>query len=362
MTEVTYSGLEFLSTPVVVLDGDFRVRYLNPSAESLFELNLKNCAGLKLTQALPGTESLASMSRLALEQQSAYMEHELILTGPHAKQALHLSCTLTPVPEMARAAMLLEFVPLNQQIKIAREERILHEQQLNRELIRSLAHEIRNPLGGIRGAAQLLERELDRKDQREYTQVIVKEADRLQNLMDRLLAPRRQQVLAEVDIHEVLERVRSLILAEYPSGIKIRRDYDLSLPELTGDREQLIQAVLNIVRNAVQALDGKGVVELRTRIARQITLARRRFRLGITVEIVDNGPGIPPELADKVFLPLVSGREGGSGVGLTIAQTFINQHRGIIEFESEPGNTCFKLLLPIRRSEYSRPRERSETT
>lgn len=237
---------------------------------------------------------------------------------------------------------------------------MLVQQQANTELLRNLAHEIRNPLGGLRGAAQLLEHELPQVGLREYTQVIIKEADRLQLLMDRLLVPHRVPKYEPTNIHEVLERVRSLLLAESPAGlskektITVRRDYDTSLPELIGDREKLIQAVLNIARNAAQAMQASGQsngeIILRTRAERQVTLAKKRYRVAIKLQIIDNGPGIPTEIRDRIFYPLVSGREGGSGLGLTLAQTFITQHHGMVECESEPGRTCFTILLPIETS------------
>jgi len=274
-----------------------------------------------------------------------------------------LSCTISPVEIETRApatgyssnVSLLEFRHIEQQLKVSREERLLEQSQANRELIRNLAHEIKNPLGGIRGAAQLLERELDRPGLHEYTQVIMKEADRLQLLMNRLLTPHRLPQNAPLNIHEVLERVRSLILAEYPRGITIQRDYDTSLPLLEGDREQLIQVVLNIMRNAAQAMSGDGQITLKTRVARQATLARKRYKHALELQITDTGPGIAEELRERVFYPLVSGREGGSGLGLTLAQTFVSQHHGTITFESQPGNTTFTLLLPIDYSEHARP-------
>lgn len=225
----------------------------------------------------------------------------------------------------------------------------------NRELIRNLAHEIKNPLGGLRGSAQLLERELDRPDLREYTQVIIKEADRLQALMDRLLTPHRLPQTTTVNIHEVCERVRSLILAEFPSGLKVRRDYDTSIPEFQGDREQLIQTVLNIVRNAAQALLASGgspvagaEIHLCTRVVRQVTLAKRRYRLALELQVIDNGPGIPAAIRDTIFFPLVSGRAGGSGLGLTLAQTFVQHHHGVVECESQAGRTVFRITLPLQ--------------
>ena len=273
--------------------------------------------------------------------------------------------------------VLLEIVEIEQQTRQDREERALDLAQANKELLRNLAHEIKNPLGGIRGAAQLLEMELNSrptglarlrsaalpatKPKRtaatrgltEYTQVIIHEADRLQALVDRLLAPHRNpHVVGDVNIHEVCERVRLLISAEYPRGLEVQRDYDTSIPEFRGDREQLIQAVLNIVRNATEALSeqiaaGSARLVLRTRIARQVTIGKQRHRLALELHIQDNGPGVPESIRDRIFHPLVSGRDGGSGLGLTLAQTFVQQHRGTIEYDSVPGRTNFKILIPL---------------
>jgi len=253
----------------------------------------------------------------------------------------------------------------DQQRRIERGERIQDQSAINRELVRNLAHEIKNPLGGIRGAAQLLQLEITAPGfgvERsttvstqfwEYAQVIIKEADRLQSLVDRLLAPhRRARIVGDVNIHEVCERVRSVLMAEYPDGLTISRDYDASIPEFRGDKEQLIQALLNIAHNASQALApqiarGDAAITLRTRIARQVTIARKRHRLALELHVIDNGPGVDPEIRDRVFLPLVSGREGGSGLGLTLAQTFVEEHQGTIDFDSHPGHTDFRILLPL---------------
>jgi two-component system, NtrC family, nitrogen regulation sensor histidine kinase GlnL len=252
-----------------------------------------------------------------------------------------------------RDAVLLEMIEIEQQTRQDREERVQELVAAHKELVRNLAHEIRNPLGGIRGAAQLLELEIEGRELKEYTRVIVHEADRLQALVDRLLAPhRRAPVVGDVNVHEVCERVRALVLAEFPRGLTVRRDYDTSIPEFRGDREQLIQAVLNIVHNAAQALAarigaGDARIELRTRVARQATVGRQRFRLALELHIQDNGPGVPEAIRDRIFQPLVSGREGGSGLGLTLAQTFVQQHQGIIECESAPGRTVFKIVIPL---------------
>ena len=250
--------------------------------------------------------------------------------------------------------VLVEMIEIEQQTRLDREERAHGLAQANKELVRNLAHEIKNPLGGIRGAAQLLGMEVTAsRELTEYTQVIIHEADRLQTLVDRLLAPhRRPHVVADVNIHEVCERVRALLLAEFPRGLCVKRDYDTSIPEFRGDREQLIQAVLNIAHNATHALvdqiaAGDAQLVLRTRVARQATFGRQRFRLALELHIQDNGPGVPEAIRERIFHPLVSGRDGGSGLGLTLAQTFVQQHQGTIEFDSLPGRTVFKLLIPL---------------
>ena len=342
-----YAGLELLSTAVVVLDRGLALLYANPAAETMFAFSQKNVLGLPLIRLLSlhnGNASLFDMLNKARVHEAGFSENELTLETT-AGTILHTACTVTSAEGQR---LMLEFHQQDQQMKIAREEKILAHQQLNRELIRNLAHEIKNPLGGIRGSAQLLEHELPNPELREYTQVIVKEADRLQALMNRLLTPHRLPKLVSLNIHEVLERVRTLVLAEFPAGITIKRDYDTSLPELVGEKEQLIQALLNVTRNAAQAINASGNICIVTRIARQLTLARIRHRYAIKIDIIDNGPGIAAPLQDKIFYPLVSGREGGTGLGLSIAQDLVNQHQGIIEFDSVPGHTRFTVLLPIR--------------
>jgi two-component system nitrogen regulation sensor histidine kinase GlnL len=353
----SFAGLEHLATAVILLDEGHHVVYANPGAEGLFAFSTKQILGMPVEQVFPNCEILSSAIENAVKSGSPFREHEFFISTLK-QHSFAVTCTVTPV-DQAPAAVLLEFQLMEQQLKMAREERMLVQQQANTELLRNLAHEIRNPLGGLRGAAQLLEHELPQANLREYTQVIIKEADRLQLLMDRLLVPHRVPKYEPTNIHEVLERVRSLLLAESPAGTKdktitVRRDYDTSLPELIGDREKLIQAVLNIARNAVQAMQANGQTDseiiFRTRAERQVTLAKKRYRVAIKLQIIDNGPGIPAGIRDRIFYPLVSGREGGSGLGLTLAQTFITQHHGMIECESEPGRTCFTILLPIESS------------
>ncbi len=337
--------LEHLATAVILLDDESRISYLNPAAEDLFDVSGKNLLGHPLQQAFTDTEQLFNAMQHAVHNNASYIEHDLTL-GTLAHGRLHLRCAVTPV-QLAKQCLLLEFHPIDRPLKLAREEQMLDQTQASRLLLRNLAHEIKNPLGGIRGAAQLLEQELEKPALREYTQVIVQEADRLRSLMEKLLTPQNASHYSALNIHEVLERVRSVVLAEMPEGLKIRRDYDISLPALVGDKEQLIQAMLNIVRNAAQAMHGQGQITLRTRIARQVTLVKRRHRLAVMVQIIDNGPGIPPELQDKIFYPLVSGHADGHGLGLTLAQDFVSQHGGTIEFDSEPGRTCFTVMLPL---------------
>lgn len=349
----SFAGLEHLATAVLLLDKTRSVVYANPGAEILFAISAKQITGLNISQIFPGCEILQSAVENAIDNYSPFREHELLITTLR-QNSLTVTCTVTPV-DLTPACLLLEFQQMDQQLRIAREERMLIQQQANAELLRNLAHEIRNPLGGLRGAAQLLEHELPQASLREYTQVIIKEADRLQSLMDRLLVPHRLPKYESTNIHEVLEHVRCLLLAESAEGVVIKRDYDTSLPELIADREKLIQAVLNIARNAVQAMQGHHTenppqIILRTRAARQVTLAKKRYRVAIKLQIIDNGPGILPEIHDRIFYPLVSGRDGGSGLGLTLAQTFITQHHGMIECESQAGQTCFTILLPIENT------------
>ena len=342
-------GIEHLAIAILLCDVEGHILYMNPAAESLFGLSSRQVHDMLIDEVFTHADILKLAISQALNTDTPYREHEfLITTLKH--QSFSVTCTITPI-QSESIRYILEFQQMDQQLRIAKEERMLIQQQANSELIRNLAHEIRNPLGGLRGAAQLLEHELPDVTLKEYTQVIIKEADRLQSLMDRLLVPHQKPKYEPTNIHEVLERVRSLLLAESPDEIKIQRDYDTSLPDIIGDREKLIQAVLNIARNAVQAMHEKkqhGLIIFKTRAERQIMLAKKRYRVGIKLDIIDNGPGIPPGIRDKIFYPLVSGREGGSGLGLSLAQTYVSQHQGMIECKSEPGQTTFTILLPIK--------------
>ena len=340
-----FPTLEHLATAVILLDGQSHITYLNPAAENLFALSSKNLIGYPLQHAFTHTGQLIAAMQQTLDNDASYIEHDLTL-GTHTQGRLHLHCTVTPL-QSGNCYLLLEFHPMDRPLKLAREEQMLDQTQANRLLLRNLAHEIMNPLGGIRGAAQLLEQELEKPGLREYTQVVIQEADRLRALTEKLLMPQHEPRLSALNIHEVLERVRSVVLAEIPAALAIRRDYDVSLPVLLGDKEQLIQVILNIVRNAVQAMQSRGAIVLRTRIARHVTLIKKHHRLAVMVQIIDDGPGVPVHLQDKIFYPLVSGHPEGHGLGLTLAQDFVSQHQGSIEFDSEPGRTCFTVLLPL---------------
>ncbi|OJX08616.1 MAG: PAS domain-containing sensor histidine kinase [Burkholderiales bacterium 70-64] len=335
-----------LASAVAVLDAGGGIVFLNQAAEQLLGVSLRFVTGQPFARLFVHGEAL---EQLCAEARSGAFEEkrtDLVLERP-GREAQQFAVTAVVLQD-GPGTLLLELHERDQRWRADREARLLESAQANRELVRNLAHEIKNPLGGLRGAAQLLESELKAPALREYTQVIIKEADRLQGLVDRLLAPHRHpRIVGDVNIHEVCERVRSVVLAEFPQGLVIARDYDASLPEFRGDREQLIQVLLNLVRNAAQAMQGRGEILLRTRIARQVTIAGTRWKLALDLHVIDNGPGVPEEIGDRIFFPLVTGRDGGSGLGLTLAQTFVQQHGGLIECESRPGRTDFRILLPL---------------
>ena len=338
--------LDLLGSAVAIVDEQGHCYFLNQAGEQLFEVSPRSIRGHVFARLfLNGNvfDELMNDAYLGLFSRKSF---EVRLERAN-KAALDLAVTAVSL-ESGPGRVLLEFRENDQRKKVDREAQMIESVSANRELLRNLAHEVKNPLGGIRGAAQLLESEHPEASIREFTQIIIKEADRLQKLVDRLLAPHRNpRRMTQVNIHEVCERVRSVLLAEYGQSLRIVRDYDASLPELTGDREQLIQAILNLARNAAQALHGDGEIRLVTRIARQATIARKRYKLALDLHVLDNGPGVPEDLKDKLFYPLVSGREGGTGLGLSLAQTFVQQHGGLIECQSRPGFTDFRVLLPL---------------
>lgn len=337
-------GLDILATAVLILDEGRKIGYINPAAENLFGVSAYHTLGRPLSAVMAERAELVRALDTAQHEGVSFTEHHIPIEL--GNETLTLNLSITPI-ENRPGNLVLEFHSVSGSAKIARDEQAMAQAQTVQMLLKQLAHEIRNPLGGIRGAAQLLEAELNGADLSEYTQVIIQETNRLQGLLDRWLTPAKRPEIRAVNIHEVLERVRHLILAEFP-GLSIERDYDISVPELQGDQEQLIQAVLNIARNAAQANNGKGVIKFATRVSRQITLAMKRWRLAARIDIVDYGPGIPTDMQDKIFFPLVSGRENGTGVGLTLAQSLVQRHEGVIHMVSEPGFTCFSIFIPIK--------------
>ena len=371
-----YDSFDLLATMVAVAQADGALVFVNACFEdvaslsrralmrgSLFDWFVDSRQLRETLKAVTGNEIATGrfegmMKRAPLAAHEVLPVHVIVTQidhgGPPAEPQPAAGGSRRPAAAPGRCDLVLvEMLEIEQQTRQDREERALGQVQANKELIRNLAHEIKNPLGGIRGAAQLLAMELNSRELTEYTQVIIHEADRLQALVDRLLAPHRKpHVVSDVNIHEVCERVRSLILAEFPRGLAVRRDYDTSIPDFRGDREQLIQAVLNIAQNAAHALahrifDGDARLVMRTRVARQVTIGKQRFRLALELHIQDNGPGVADDIRDRIFYPLVSGREGGSGLGLTLAQTFVQQHQGMIECDSEPGCTVFRIVIPL---------------
>jgi two-component system, NtrC family, nitrogen regulation sensor histidine kinase GlnL len=347
------AALDLLATMVAVVTPEGECEFANSSFENVLGLSRRTMSrGLVFdwfVDARVLRDTVVAVSNNAFSTSRL----EALLKRPSAAPGDVLPVHVTVNQIDGSRNVIFELVEIEQQHRQEREERALEQAEATKELIRNLAHEIKNPLGGIRGAAQLLEMEVESRALTEYTQVIIKEADRLQLLVDRLLAPHRKpHVVGNVNIHEVCERVRALILAEFPRGLVTDRDYDTSIPEFSGDREQLIQAVLNITRNAAESLAemielGTARITLRTRVVRQVTLGKHRYRLALELHIEDNGPGVPESLRERIFFPLVSGREGGSGLGLTLARTFIQQHHGTVEFESEPGRTIFKIVIPL---------------
>jgi two-component system nitrogen regulation sensor histidine kinase GlnL len=344
--------LDGLTTAVLTVDDGLCVTHLNLACETLFGVSRRHAIGLPIAQGVPHFAAHEARLADALRQGIGFIEREIHLRRGGDSEPLLVDCTVTPLPGK-RPGLLIEMQGLDRHVRIARDELMLAQHEASRELIRGLAHEIKNPLGGIRGAAQLLEHEFPDSQHREYTRVIIREADRLQNLVNRLLGPNRLPQKAALNVHEVLEHVRSLVQAEAPANIEFIRDYDPSIPELIGDREQLIQATLNVARNALQALasrKGPGVITLRTRTRRQHTLAGQRLRLAVQIDIEDNGPGIAPGMIDKIFLPMVTTRSDGTGLGLSIAQYLIHSHGGLIECKSRPGSTVFSIFLPLDSS------------
>jgi two-component system nitrogen regulation sensor histidine kinase GlnL len=339
--------LENLTTTVLTFDAQLRLTSINPAGEMLFEISAKKIIGQKLVELLPHARRLVKALEKALDSGHPFTARGVSLKLPGNK-AITIDCTVSPLIDATpEAALLVEITQIDRLLRLTRDENMLDRQSANRAVLRGLAHEIKNPLGGLRGAAQLLERELPDKSLREYTRIIIHEADRLRNLVDRIIGPHQPLKKQPVNIHEVLEHVRRLMLVEIPVGLTILCEYDPSLPELQAEPEQLIQAVLNIMRNSAEAMHNQGTIRLRTRAERQFTIGHKRHRLVLRADIEDTGPGIPEELQEHIFYPMVTGKAGGTGLGLSIAQDIIAKHGGLIECRSHPGQTVFSIYLPL---------------
>lgn len=346
--------LEHLNTGVLLLDSDLTILFMNPAAEALLEISGNRGIGACYTHLVTETDEADMALKDAVVSGHSYTKREALIEI-NSHQTVTLDYSVSPIshPETRVPCLLIELQGRDRLLRITREEQLIAKQETTRNLVRGLAHEIKNPLGGIRGAAQLLERELPSAELREYTNIVIEEADRLRDLVDRLLGPRQIPKQEEVNIHELLERVCQLVEVESAGAIHIERDYDPSIPELMADKGQLIQVFLNICRNAMQAIQenpnptASPEMYIRTRSVRQFTIGHSRHRLVAEISITDNGPGIPKELQENLFYPMVSGRADGTGLGLSIAQTVINQCDGIIEFKSMPGSTTFSIYLPL---------------
>lgn len=346
------SAYDLLSTAVLLLDRHGHIEFANSAAEELFCASRKTLAGQNVAGLLGDDDTLPARLHEALSGKFGVLRQPLSVRRGDA--GLPVNVAVVPLQGEPWAA-LMEVRVVEQHMLLERHQQLGKELAAQRETLRNLAHEVKNPLGGIRGAAQLLDAELSDPGLREYTGVIIAEADRLAHLVDRLIAPQGASLRRErLNIHEICERVRTLVGAEFTT-VSIERDYDASLPECSGDFSRLLQALLNIARNAAQALTEhpdarQPTLILRTRIARQVLLAEHQASLAVVVSLIDNGPGVPSDLSDKIFHPLVTGRANGSGLGLSLSQEFVQQHGGILECESRPGHTEFRMTLPLEQT------------
>lgn len=336
-----------LNTAVLAFDMDLRLITINPAGENLLQSGQRSIAGKSISKLLPRGKQIKRVLSRTLERAQPFTARGVHLALGSGREVV-VDCSVSPMYEGNRVVgLLVEMNQIDRLLRLTRDESAFDRHQANRAILKGLAHEIKNPLGGLRGAAQLLGAELETPELKEYTRIIIHEADRLRTLVDRMMGPTKPLKQETVNIHEVYEYVRKLLLAENPMGLTIKPDYDPSLPVFTGDKEQIIQAVLNITRNAVQAMGNKGTIKLRSRISRQFTIGQKRHRLVLRAEIEDNGPGIEPEMLDSIFYPMVTGRPEGTGLGLAIAQDIANKHGGLIEAQSQPGQTMFTIYLPL---------------
>lgn len=343
--------LDNLSTSIMELSPNLTINYMNPSAEMLFQVSANRVKNMHISNLFHEEHDNMPLLEQAVKRGHPFTKREttLYLAG---RDPITLDYVVSPISEAdGRTYLLMELQPRDRLMRISREEEMMAKQATTQVLVRGLAHEVKNPLGGIRGAAQLLERELDDPQLAEFTNVIIEETDRLRNLVDKMLGPRKLPERHNTNIHEILERVCSLLTIETNNQCKLIRDYDPSIPEFKADAEQLIQATLNISRNAMQALLENNISEpsitFKTRALRQFTIGAQRHRLVCQIDVIDNGPGIQKDILENIFYPMISGRAEGTGLGLSIAQSIITQHEGLIECESEPGQTVFTIYLPL---------------
>jgi two-component system nitrogen regulation sensor histidine kinase GlnL len=337
-----------VTTGIVLVAPDDSISYLNSAAEALLGISARQARGQRIQRLRPGIEELSALLAKAREADAGY-SREIKLWSPE-RESQDITVRVTPNDEPV-GSLLIELSDATHRHQIDREANLMNQHGVSRQIIRQLAHEIRNPLGGLRGAAQLLERELPTPDLKEFTGIIIREADRLAGLMNNLLGPIQPPRKDPLNVHEVLEHVAALIENEaHDHDLILVRDYDPSLPDLMLDRDQMIQAILNIARNAMQSLERGGELILRTRALTNVTLGKERKKLVASIEIEDNGPGVPEDIRESLFFPLVSGRSGGSGLGLPLAQDLVSRHNGLIEFTSQPGSTVFMLRLPVEES------------
>ncbi|OUR64198.1 PAS domain-containing sensor histidine kinase [Methylophaga sp. 42_25_T18] len=334
--------IENLNTALVVMDSSFRVHSLNAAAEILFAMSQRQAINIPFQTLLPGESELFDSLQRVEQTAQALIEHEVKLFLPSVGEIV-ADCAINLIESNEQTYILLELTQLDLQQSISRGES-LHTQQ---QVLRGLAHEIKNPLGGIRGAAQLLERQLGSAELKEYTKIIISEADRLQNLMTKMLGSYQQTDKTNINIHEVLQRVRQLVDVEVDERLRFEGDYDPSIPELFADFDHLIQIFLNIIRNAVQALNGVGRIILRTRIQRNITIEKKHYRLGLLIEVEDNGSGVPQDLQESLFYPMVTGRAEGTGLGLYIVQNLVQRNAGTVSCSSQAGQTVFSIIFPL---------------
>jgi len=347
--------VEGLTNAVLLLNNDLQLEYINPAGEILFEVSSHRLKGTGIDELFTSDQSLIQEIRYALVTGNPFTQRERDITLMN-RRVLTADCVVTPLLDakdrtnVEKRLMLIELNSLTRGIRISRDEHQYVQSNAMRAMIRGLAHEIKNPLGGLRGAAQLLERELDDENLKEFTNIIIGEADRLRNLVNRLLGPNKPPQREPINIHEITEHITQLLNVDKPDNVRILHDYDPSIPEVEADHDQLIQALLNIAVNALNAVGNEGTITFKTRALRHYTIGQTHHKLVCKIDIIDDGPGIPEDMGETIFIPMVTSRADGSGLGLSISQSLIQQHGGMIQCKSEPGHTVFSVYLPFANS------------